>query len=140
MKVVGVFRLIAGAALCSVHVVGKWHSVARRTVSSTRLLAAKPVRLSESERQSLLPALKDWTPAKNRDGIERTFMFGSFVQAFGFMTQVALLAEKHDHHPEWFNVYNKVNIFLSTHDCDGLSKRDTDLAKLIDDVFARSSK
>ena len=138
MKLVGVFRLMAGAALCGVHAVGMWHSVARRAVSSTRLLAAKPVRLSESERQSLLPALKDWTPAKNRDGIERTFMFGSFVQAFGFMTQVALLAEKHDHHPEWFNVYNKVNILLSTHDCDGLSKRDTDLAKLIDDVFARS--
>jgi 4a-hydroxytetrahydrobiopterin dehydratase len=73
--------------------------------------------------------------AKNRDGIERTFMFSNFVQAFGFMSQVALLAEKADHHPEWFNVYNKVSILLSTHDCDGLSKRDTSLAAQIDAIY-----
>ena len=64
--------------------------------------------------------------------MERTFEFASFVEAFGFMTRVAILAEKADHHPEWFNVYNKVEITLTTHDAGGLSKRDIALAKEID--------
>ena len=106
------------------------------TASAVRLAAVKPTRLSDGERQRLLPALKNWSAAKSgRDGIERHFEFASFVQAFSFMTQVALLAEKADHHPEWSNVYNKVSILLSTHDCDGLSKRDTDLAAKIDQAF-----
>jgi 4a-hydroxytetrahydrobiopterin dehydratase len=73
-------------------------------------------------------------PAWKRDGdkIRRDFRFDSFVTAFGFMTQVALLAEKADHHPEWSNVYNRVSIELTTHDASGLSQRDFDLAKLID--------
>ena len=113
----------------------------RRGISSSAVrLAAKPVRLTESERKTLLPALSKWSLVKGRDGIERKFEFANFVQAFGFMSSVALLAEKHDHHPEWSNVYNKVSILLSTHDCDGLSKRDTDLALLIDSLFDGTRK
>ena len=75
-----------------------------------------------------------------RDAIVRDYTFNDFVGAFGFMTQVALLAEKSDHHPEWSNVYNKVSILLSTHDCGGLSKRDTDLASQIDALVNSSSQ
>jgi 4a-hydroxytetrahydrobiopterin dehydratase len=70
--------------------------------------------------------------ARNGDGIERTYKFTDFVQAFAFMTRVALLAEKADHHPEWSNVYNRVEIRLTTHDAGGLSSRDFALAKAID--------
>lgn len=66
------------------------------------------------------------------DGIRRTFTFADFVEAFSFMTGVALLAEKADHHPEWSNVWNRVEILLTTHDADGLSQRDIDLARAID--------
>jgi 4a-hydroxytetrahydrobiopterin dehydratase len=67
----------------------------------------------------------------------RTFKFKDFVEAFGFMAQVALLAEKMDHHPEWSNVYNRVEILLTTHDCNGLSARDVTLAQAIDRLVAR---
>ncbi len=67
-----------------------------------------------------------------RDAVARTFQFADFNEAFGFMTRVALAAEKADHHPEWFNVYNKVEITLSTHDAGGLSERDVALAAFID--------
>ncbi|MEL7342036.1 MAG: 4a-hydroxytetrahydrobiopterin dehydratase [Bacteroidota bacterium] len=66
------------------------------------------------------------------DGIEKTFQFGNFVEAWGFMSQVAILAEKADHHPEWSNVYNRVNIRLSTHDAGGLTDKDFDLAEAIE--------
>ena len=68
----------------------------------------------------------------NGDGIDRRYVFADFVQAFGFMARVALLAEKADHHPEWSNVYNKVDIRLTTHDAGGLSTRDFSLARAID--------
>lgn len=67
-----------------------------------------------------------------RDAIEKKFQFKDFNEAFGFMSRVALKAEKMDHHPEWFNVYNKVDITLSTHDCGGLSQKDVTLAKFIE--------
>ena len=67
-----------------------------------------------------------------RDAIQKTFNFKDFNEAFGFMTRVALKADKMDHHPEWFNVYNRVEITLSTHDCQGLSERDVKLANFID--------
>jgi 4a-hydroxytetrahydrobiopterin dehydratase len=79
-----------------------------------------------------LSDLPDWALDAERTGIVCSFKFGSFVEAFGFMTKVALLAEKADHHPEWSNVYNRVEIRLSTHDCGGLSKRDMALAAKID--------
>ena len=67
-----------------------------------------------------------------RDAIEKKFTFTDFSEAFGFMTRIALKADKMDHYPEWFNVYNNVTITLSTHDCQGLSERDIILAKFID--------
>ena len=75
-------------------------------------------RLGDDERASALAGLPDWSPAQDPEGIMREFRFADFVEAFGFMTSVALLAEKADHHPEWSNVYNKVRILLTTHDAD----------------------
>jgi len=89
-------------------------------------------RLTEAEIGELLPTLSGWTLGEDRKGIHKAFKFDDFVQAFGFMSRVALLAEKADHHPEWSNVYNRVAIMLTTHDADGLSARDVDLARRID--------
>jgi len=72
----------------------------------------------------------DWK--LNNDGIEKEFVFKNFIEAFGFMSQVAILAEKANHHPEWFNVYNKVQVRLSTHDAGGLTQKDVDLALAIE--------
>ena len=93
-------------------------------------------KLSLEEREALLSELTDWTLANDRDAITRSFKFRSFNQAFGFMTRVALQAEKLDHHPEWFNVYNTVDVTLATHDCDGLSERDSKLARFMDKAAA----
>ena len=71
---------------------------------------------------------------EGRDAIKRDFKFADFNEAFGFMTRIALKADKMDHHPEWFNVYNNVTITLSTHDCQGLSSRDITLATFIDSI------
>ncbi|TYL48996.1 4a-hydroxytetrahydrobiopterin dehydratase [Marinomonas sp. IMCC 4694] len=73
---------------------------------------------------------KDWTIEDEK--LTRTFKFKNFQQAFGFMTMCALYVEKHDHHPEWFNVYNKVNVQLTTHDVSGISQKDIDLATQMD--------
>lgn len=89
-------------------------------------------KLTDAERQEALGELADWSLVAERDAIRKSFRFGDFVEAFGFMTRVALLAEKADHHPEWSNVYNKVEILLTTHDVDGLSARDVALAMAID--------
>ncbi|MHA3840318.1 4a-hydroxytetrahydrobiopterin dehydratase [Sphingomonas aestuarii] len=88
--------------------------------------------LSEAERADALDGLSDWDVDEARDAITRSFTFDDFSQAFAFMTQVALLAEKADHHPEWSNVYNRVDILLTTHDAGGLSERDVDMAQKID--------
>jgi len=90
-------------------------------------------KLTTEERARLLPNLIGWTMMDNRDVISKSFKFKDFTQAFAFMTRVALLAEKADHHPEWFNVYNRVDIVLTTHDADGLSMRDIALAKAIEE-------
>ncbi|CAG4922822.1 unnamed protein product [Acidocella sp. C78] len=89
-------------------------------------------RLTDAERAALVDLLPEWALAKDRDAIERRFAFANFSEAFAFMTRVALLAEAHDHHPEWSNVYNRVSILLSTHDAGGLSARDIRLAEAID--------
>ena len=89
-------------------------------------------RLNETERAIALADLPEWTAVTEPDGIARSFTFPDFVAAFGFMTRVALLAEKADHHPEWSNVYNRVDILLTTHDADGLSERDARLAEAIE--------
>lgn len=91
-------------------------------------------RLTEPARSEGLARLAHWHLHPERDAIARSFRFADFNAAWGFMTRVALLAEKADHHPEWFNVYNRVDITLSTHDAGGLSQRDLDLAAAIDRV------
>lgn len=91
--------------------------------------------LSEAERAEALDGLPDWDYDESRDAITRDFSFDSFGEAFAFMTQVALMAEKADHHPEWSNVYNRVHILLTTHDAGGLSARDIDLATAIDGII-----
>lgn len=89
-------------------------------------------RLSEEERPSALAPLKDWVMVEGRDAIHKTFKFRNFNEAFGFMTRAAMVAEKMDHHPEWFNVYNKVEVTLSTHDAGGLTQLDINLAVALD--------
>jgi 4a-hydroxytetrahydrobiopterin dehydratase len=88
--------------------------------------------LSQAERDDALEGLPEWDHDDARDAITRSFTFDDFSQAFAFMTQVALLAEKADHHPEWSNVWNRVDILLTTHDAGGLSGRDIDMARAID--------
>jgi 4a-hydroxytetrahydrobiopterin dehydratase len=89
-------------------------------------------RLSDAERADALDGLSDWDYNDSRDAITRQFVFKDFVEAFGFMARVALLAEKADHHPEWSNVWNRVEILLTTHDASGLSHRDIEMAEAID--------
>lgn len=90
--------------------------------------------LSQAEREDALEGLPEWDYQDGRDAITRSFTFDDFSQAFAFMTQVALLAEKSDHHPEWSNVWNRVDILLTTHDAGGLSGRDVDMARAIDSL------
>ncbi|WP_420144393.1 4a-hydroxytetrahydrobiopterin dehydratase [Sphingobium sp.] len=89
-------------------------------------------KLDEEERALALADLPHWSAVAEPDGISRRFTFTDFVAAFGFMARVAILAEKANHHPEWSNVYNRVDIILTTHDAGGLSQRDVDMAKAID--------
>jgi 4a-hydroxytetrahydrobiopterin dehydratase len=87
--------------------------------------------LNDTERKAALSELSGWSLVENRDAISRTIRFKDFSAAWGFMSRVALAAEAMDHHPEWFNVWNRVDIVLSTHDAGGLTKRDIDLARRI---------
>lgn len=89
-------------------------------------------KLTGQARSAALATLSGWTEVPGRDAIQKSFKFADFNQAWGFMTRVALAAEKADHHPEWSNVYNRVEIVLSTHDAGGLSEKDIALAKVID--------
>ncbi|XP_076843031.1 pterin-4-alpha-carbinolamine dehydratase 2 isoform X1 [Brachyhypopomus gauderio] len=102
----------------------------------TAKMATDSLWLTASEREPLLMELKatGWVEVEGRDALYKELHFKTFNQAFGFMSRVALQAEKMNHHPEWFNVYNKVQITLTTHDCGGLSKKDIRLAKFIDKV------
>ncbi|MCY1055002.1 4a-hydroxytetrahydrobiopterin dehydratase [Nannocystis sp. SCPEA4] len=93
-----------------------------------------PARLSPEARAAGLAALPGWREVEGRDAIFRSFKFADFVAAFGFMAQVALVAERMNHHPEWFNVYDRVDVTLSTHDAGGLSKLDLELAQAIDRI------
>jgi 4a-hydroxytetrahydrobiopterin dehydratase len=91
--------------------------------------------LTEDERNAALAKLANWKYDPARNAISRSFKFADFTEAFAFMTRIALHAEKADHHPEWFNVYNRVDIVLTTHDAGengGLSQRDIDLADVIE--------
>ncbi len=92
--------------------------------------------LTETERTVALAELTDWSLAREGKAIERKLVFADFSEAFAFMTRVALLAEQHDHHPEWSNVYNRVEITLTTHDAGGLSTRAIAMAKAIDALLS----
>ena len=92
--------------------------------------------LTEAERAEALAALPEWTLRGDGLAIEREFKLRNFSEAWAFMSRVALLAEKHDHHPEWSNVYNRVAITLTTHDAGGLSERDAAMARAIDRLLA----
>ena len=91
-------------------------------------------RLTGAARQSALRGLHGWSEVEDRDAIRKSFHFSNFSEAWGFLSRIALAAEKMDHHPEIFNVYNRVEIVLSTHDAGGLSERDIGLAQAIDEL------
>jgi len=93
-------------------------------------------KLGDDQRAAALATLPDWTLVPGRDAITRSLRFKDFNAAFAFMARVALKAEKMDHHPEWFNVYNRIDITLSTHDAGGLTERDIALARFIDGAAA----
>lgn len=85
--------------------------------------------------EAALTRLPDWSGVEGRDAITRSFRFASFSAAFGWMTRVALAAERLDHHPEWFNVYNRVEVTLATHDAGGVTELDVELARIMDEAF-----
>ena len=97
--------------------------------------AMNDIELTQEDRNNALAALRDWEMTENGKGVIRSFTFADFNEAFGFMTRVAFLAEKHNHHPEWSNVYNRVLITLTTHETDGLSRRDIQMAEAIDGLL-----
>jgi 4a-hydroxytetrahydrobiopterin dehydratase len=91
-------------------------------------------KLVGAARHAALQGIHGWVEVEDRDAIRKSFHFGNFSEAWGFLSRVALLAEKMDHHPEIFNVYNRVELILSTHEADGLSERDIRLAAAVDEV------
>jgi 4a-hydroxytetrahydrobiopterin dehydratase len=91
-------------------------------------------RLTGAARHAALATLHGWTEVDDRDAIRKSYHFADFSEAWGFLSRIALIAEKMDHHPEIFNVYNRVEIVLSTHDADGLSERDIKEAQAIDEI------
>ncbi len=91
-------------------------------------------RLTDAEREAALADLAGWEHDPDRDALVKTFRFKDFSAAFGWMTRAALLAEKADHHPDWRNVWNRVEVALTTHDAGGLTQRDVDLARRLDGI------
>ncbi len=94
-------------------------------------------RLQPDQSREALASLTGWQHDSKRDAIRREFRFADFAAAFGFMSELALVSERSNHHPEWFNVYNRVDITLTTHDAGGLSQRDIDWAHAADKIFQR---
>lgn len=97
-------------------------------------------KLTGKARQQALAGLKGWTKVRGRDAIGKNFEFRNFNEAFGWMSRVALMAEKMDHHPEWFNVYKSVKVTLTTHDAGGVSEKDVKLASLMDKWAGKAGK
>ncbi|MEM7747912.1 MAG: 4a-hydroxytetrahydrobiopterin dehydratase [Pseudomonadota bacterium] len=89
-------------------------------------------KLTGDTRAAALASLTDWSEVEGRDAISKSYKFKSFTEAFGFMTMAAIESEKADHHPEWFNVYNRVDVTLSTHDAGGVTEKDINLAQKMD--------
>jgi 4a-hydroxytetrahydrobiopterin dehydratase len=96
------------------------------------------LKLDDAARRGIPARLPGWRPVDGRDAISKTFTFKDFSAAFGFMTRVAMAAERMNHHPEWFNVWNRVEVTLSTHDAGGLTERDLKLAEAMDRLAAPS--
>lgn len=96
-------------------------------------------KLTENERNAALGRLSQWHTVDDRDAIARRFTFSDFNAAFGFMTRVALIAEKMNHHPEWANVWSRVDVTLSTHDAGGLTERDIKLAEAMDRIAGQQA-
>jgi len=94
-------------------------------------------KLSIKDKTTALKKLKGWRTVKNRNAITKQFIFNDFISAFEWMTSIAFYAEKKNHHPEWFNVYNKVDVILTTHDVGGVSLLDIDLAKKMELQFKK---
>ena len=92
---------------------------------------SRPARIGAAAALARLPG---WSAVEGRDAIARTFRFADFITTFGWMTRVALMAEKLDHHPEWFNVYNRVEVVLTTHDAQGVTALDVTLARFMDEA------
>jgi 4a-hydroxytetrahydrobiopterin dehydratase len=97
-------------------------------------------KLAIEELRTALKRLPDWSLAKDREAITRKFQFVDFDAAFAFMTRCALKAAQMDHHPEWFNVYNKVDVTLATHDAGGVTQKDIELASVMDGYAAMSGQ
>uniref|UniRef100_A0A0B7A715 4a-hydroxytetrahydrobiopterin dehydratase n=1 Tax=Arion vulgaris TaxID=1028688 RepID=A0A0B7A715_9EUPU len=133
--ILSIIRPVQRAICRSFYVQINCNSLSNKMTSSS-----KRSKLSDEERSSVLVPLKEagWTLVDGRDAIYKEFVFKSFNQAFGFMTRIALKADKMDHHPEWFNVYNKVRITLISHDVGGLSNRDIVLATFMEEVAKNS--
>ncbi|KAF7396625.1 hypothetical protein HZH66_007487 [Vespula vulgaris] len=116
---------------------GIYHNLGQKQLSvAVSSKKQKMKKLTQQERDVLLNPLLEtgWSLQTERDAIYKEFVFKNFNEAFGFMTRIALQSEKMNHHPEWFNVYNKVNMTLSTHDVNGLSQKDIDLATFVENV------
>jgi 4a-hydroxytetrahydrobiopterin dehydratase len=94
---------------------------------------SRPTALAQKDIDARLKTRPGWK--LEQDKLHRSFKFSNFVEAFGFMSQIAILAEKMDHHPEWSNVYNRVDVFLTTHDADGVSELDFELAEHMDRLY-----
>lgn len=94
-----------------------------------------PVKATNEQIQAFISQFSSWSIEKSK--LHREYVFSNFVQAFGFMTEVALIAERTDHHPEWFNVYKKVVVDLTTHEADGITERDFALAKKMEEIAAK---
>jgi 4a-hydroxytetrahydrobiopterin dehydratase len=94
--------------------------------------------LTSLDRQQLRRDMPSWESVDGIDAIHKNFLFKNFVEAFAFMTKVAAIAEEMNHHPEWFNVWNRVEIRLATHDCGGLTQKDVLLAKQIDMIYTKN--
>jgi 4a-hydroxytetrahydrobiopterin dehydratase len=95
-------------------------------------------KLTGNARQAALAKLSGWSEVEGRDAISRKFTFKDFSEAFGFMARAAMMAEKLDHHPEWFNVYNTVEVTLATHEAGGVTERDVQLAQEMNRLAAAS--
>ncbi len=100
----------------------------------------RPAKLTGTARQKALASLKGWKKVRGKEAIEKSFVFKDFADAFGWMTRVAIIAEKMDHHPEWFNVYKTVNVTLNTHDAGGITELDINLAKIMDKFAGKAGR